>query len=154
MRVSNGKIERHWFRWQSLAIGSVAQWVACSARDEEDVTSWVLVPAAAFYSLRNILEQDIRTDRFRPTQRFIPLGVDKSTTIFTWAWDDGMNIASVGVGCQVKLWFHMTCESRSAETNCEPLTRTLPLSVKSPISAVNTRLFLLALFLYVDCMLC
>ena len=53
---------------------AVAHGLACSARDREDETSWDRIPAAAFCSSRNILEQDIRTKWLRSTQPFIPPG--------------------------------------------------------------------------------
>ena len=45
--------------------------VACSARDQEDETCWVRVPAA-FCSSCNILGQDTNTNWLRSTQPFIP----------------------------------------------------------------------------------
>ena len=48
--------------------------LACSARDREDETSWDQFPAAAFFSLRNILKQDIHTKWLRSTQPFIASG--------------------------------------------------------------------------------
>ena len=50
------------------------QGLACSDRDREDETSWDRIPAAAFCSSRNILEQDIHTKWLRSAQPFIPPG--------------------------------------------------------------------------------
>ena len=47
--------------------GKILSW-ACSARDWEDEIPWVRVPATAFCSLRNILEQNIRINWVGSTQ--------------------------------------------------------------------------------------
>ena len=51
-------------------------------------------PTEAYWSSRNILEQDIDFILLRSTQPFIHLGVDKSSTNFGWGY--GGNVASVG----------------------------------------------------------
>ena len=51
-----------------VIIAMVVSGETCSAHDLEDETSWVWVPAAAFSSSRNILEQDIRPNWLWSTQ--------------------------------------------------------------------------------------
>ena len=74
-------------------------WVVSTTRDSEDETSWVRVPAAAFCSSCNIVEQDISHQLAQVNSAFHPSRVDKSSTSFSWVY--GREIASVR--WQVKL---------------------------------------------------
>ena len=98
----------------------MAEWLcgaagkACTTSVQEDEIALVRVPAGVLCSSRNILEQDIRTNRSKSTQPFIPPGSINRVPASTLVMAVTSTLPGGRQNCDARALVAVICRSRTA----------------------------------------